>query len=133
MADAQQVERVIGLAWVVALPVTLSWTLWAMYRRANQRKALAGLLLVALPGLLIGVELAVRLGILAYLERPLYTGAYGLVGVPLSCLWALAGPLLMTFLSLGPVETRAPRSLVAAHAVLWALTTFVGLRFAMSI
>jgi hypothetical protein len=75
----------------------------------------------------------VRLGMLAFRERPLYIGAYGLVGVPLSCLWVLAGPALLTFLSLGPVETRAPRSLVAAHAVLWALTTFVGLRFAMSI
>ncbi|MBP7684319.1 MAG: hypothetical protein KBB95_20590 [Deltaproteobacteria bacterium] len=133
MADTEQLERVIGLAWVVALPVTVLWTLWAMRRQANQRKALAGLLVVALPGVLIGVELAVRLGMLAFRERPLYIGAYGLVGVPLSCLWVLAGPALLTFLSLGPVETRAPRSLVAAHAVLWALTTFVGLRFAMSI
>ncbi len=80
MADTEQLERVIGLAWVVALPVTVLWTLWAMHRHPSQRKALAGLLLVALPGLLIGVELAVRLGILAYLERPLFIGAYGLVG-----------------------------------------------------
>jgi hypothetical protein len=133
MTDPEQLEVVIGLVWVVTLPMTLLWTLWVMYRRANQRRALAGLLLVALPGLLIGVELAVRLGILAFLERPLYISAFGLVGVPLSCLWVLAGPLLLTLLSLGPVETRAPRSLMAAHAVLWALTTFVGLRFAMSI
>lgn len=133
MADTEQLEFVVGLAWVVALPTTVLWTLWAMRRRANQRMALAGLLLVALPGVLIGVELAVRLSMLAFRERPLYIGAYGLVGVPLSCLWVLTGPLLLTFLSLGPVETRAPRSLAAAHSVLWALTTFVGLRFAMSI
>lgn len=131
MADTEQLERVIGLAWVVALPVTVLWTFWAMHQRAHQRMSLAALLFVALPGALIGLELVVHGGP----DGSAGSGvnAYDFVGVPLSFLWLLVGPLYLVFVRLGPVERRAPWSLTVAHAGLWALTTLVALRFAVGV
>lgn len=133
MADTEQLGLVIGGAWVVALPVTVLWTLWAMHRRANQRMALAGLLLVALPGVLIVGELAVHVGIWALNGRPVLMTAYEFVGVPLSFLWLVVGPPLLIVVRIDPVETRAPTSLTVAHLVLWALTTLVAMRFAVGV
>lgn len=133
MADTEQLEGAIGLAWIVDLPVTVLWTLWAMHRHAHQRAALAGLLLLALPGVLIGVELAVHVGIWALTGRPVLMTAYDFVGVPLSGLWLVVGLPLLLVVRLDPVETRAPTALTVAHTVLWAVTTLVALRFAVGV
>ena len=133
MADTEQLELAIGLAWVVALPVTVLWTLWAMHRQPNHRKALAALLFVALPGVLMGVDRAKRLIVGAQPGRPLLWNAYESLGVGLSCFWSLVGPLFLIVLRFGPVEMRAPTSLTLAHTVLWALTTLVGLRIAVAV
>jgi hypothetical protein len=62
--------------------------------------------------------------------------AYDLVMTPVSCLWWVAGPVLLL---VGFVRARGGQQPFGAvtvqisHAVLWALSSFISLEFAMAI
>ena len=133
MTDTEQLELATALTWAVTLPVTLAWTLWAMHRYPRRRWALAGSLVVALPGMVLGVEFAAYEGLPWLQGRAVHLIPGDFVGPLLSFLWLPVGPVLLTTLALSPAATRVPRLLVVAHIVLWALSTWVGLRIAVSV
>ena len=112
-------------AWALALPCVVLWTLHAALRNPERRRAYAALLLVCLPGIMIAAEVAWTLGRAHLLGGSMTVVSYELVGALLSCLWLVVGPIVLAGEFVAARGLRAHRLLVAAHALVWGLTTLV--------